>query len=134
MQKFFVLHLPLQNTLLGLPATKAFPQCLHTFSEDFSFVHHPYSMKIPVLFSQNQSYQRESSEALKSSTTSSTGGLILPLQRGIVTARPEGRCHKHYYWSAYKAVLLEFSFLDSSACSLIYFCTASSVTLPIVST
>ena len=70
----------------------------------------------------------------KSPTTSSTGGLILPLQRGIVTARPKGRCHKHYYWSAYKAVLLESSFLDSSACSLIYFCTASSVTLPIVST
>ena len=32
------LHLPLQNTLLGLLATKAFPQCLHTFSEDFSSV------------------------------------------------------------------------------------------------
>lgn len=73
-------------------------------------------------------------QKFKSSTTSSTGGLILPLQRGIVTARPEGRCHKHYYWSAYKAVLLESSFLDSSACSLIYFCTASSVILPIVST
>lgn len=34
----------------------------------------------------------------------------------------------------YKAVLLESSFLDSSACSFIYFCTASSVILPIVST
>ena len=34
----------------------------------------------------------------------------------------------------YKAVPLESSFLDSSACSLIYFCTASSVILPIVST
>lgn len=32
------LHLPLQNTLLGLLATKAFLQCLHTFSEDFSSV------------------------------------------------------------------------------------------------
>ena len=70
----------------------------------------------------------------KSPTTSSTGGLILPLQRGVVSARPKGRCRKHCYWSAYKAVLLESSFLDSSACSLIYFCTASSVTLPIVST
>ena len=70
----------------------------------------------------------------KLATTSSTGGLILPLQRGIVTARPEGRCRKHYYWSAYKAVLRESSFLDSSACSFIYFCTASSVILPIVST
>ena len=50
----------------------------------------------------------------KLATTSSTGGLILPLQRGIVTARPEGRCRKHYYWSAYKAVLRESSFLDVS--------------------
>ena len=32
------LHLPLQNTLLGLLATRAFLQCLHTFSEDFSSV------------------------------------------------------------------------------------------------
>ena len=34
----------------------------------------------------------------------------------------------------YNAVLLESSFLDSSACSFIYFCTASSVILPTVST
>ncbi|BDF16677.1 hypothetical protein CE91St59_19400 [[Clostridium] scindens] len=34
----------------------------------------------------------------------------------------------------YKAAPLESSFLESSACSLIYFCTASSVILPIVST
>lgn len=67
-------------------------------------------------------------------TTTSSGGLLLPLQRGIVTAHPTGWCRKHFYWSAYKAVLLESSFLDSSACSLIYFCTASSVILPIVST
>ena len=79
----------------------------------------------------NQIYKLKDS---KLATTSSTGGLILPLQRGIVTARPEGRCRKHYYWSAYKAVLRESSFLDSSACSFIYFCTASSVILPIVST
>lgn len=70
----------------------------------------------------------------KSLTTTSSGGLLLPLQRGIVTAHPTGWCRKHFYWSAYKAVLLESSFLDSSACSLIYFCTASSVILPIVST
>ena len=72
--------------------------------------------------------------AAKSLTTTSSGGLLLPLQRGIVTAHPTGWCRKHFYWSAYKAVLLESSFLDSSACSLIYFCTASSVILPIVST
>ena len=70
----------------------------------------------------------------KSPTTSSTGGLILALQRANVTARPKGRCRKHDYWSAYKAVPRESSFLDSSACSFIYFCTASSVILPIVST
>ena len=34
----------------------------------------------------------------------------------------------------YKAVPFESSFLDSSACSFIYFCTDSSVILPIVST
>lgn len=34
----------------------------------------------------------------------------------------------------YRAVLLESSFFDFSACSFIYFCTASSVILPIVST
>lgn len=28
---YWFLHLPLQNTLLGLLATKAFPQCLHAF-------------------------------------------------------------------------------------------------------
>ena len=33
----------------------------------------------------------------------------------------KGGYRKRCYWSAYKAVLLESSFLDSSACSLIYF-------------
>ncbi len=58
----------------------------------------------------------------------------ISLQRAITTARPEGRYRKHCYWLRYKAVLLESSLLESSACSLIYFCTASSVILPIVST
>ncbi|MFR2713695.1 MAG: IS110 family transposase [Pilosibacter sp.] len=70
----------------------------------------------------------------KLSTTTSSGGLILALQRAITTARPEGRYRKHCYWLRYKAVLLESSLLESSACSLMYFCTASSVILPIVST
>lgn len=70
----------------------------------------------------------------KLSTTTSSGGLILALQRAITTACPEGRYRKHCYWLRYKAVLLESSLLESSACSLIYFCTASSVILPIVST
>ena len=46
----------------------------------------------------------------------------------------KGGYRKRCYWSAYKAVLLESSFLDSSACSLIYFFIASSVILPIVET
>ena len=74
------------------------------------------------------------SNGSKLSTTTSSGGLILALQRAITTARPEGRYRKHCYWLRYKAVLLESSLLESSACSLIYFCTASSVILPIVST
>ena len=64
--------------------------------------------------------------------TSSTGGLVLALQRAIVTAHPKGRHRKRFYWSVvleYKTFPLESSFLDSSACSLIYFCTASSATL-----
>ena len=73
-------------------------------------------------------------QGYKLSTTTSSGGLILALQRAITTARPEGRYRKHCYWLRYKAVLLESSLLESSACSLIYFCTASSVILPIVST
>ena len=46
----------------------------------------------------------------------------------------KGGYRKRCYWSAYKAVLLESSFLDSSACSLIYFFIASSVILPMVET
>lgn len=46
----------------------------------------------------------------------------------------KGGYRKRCHWSAYKAVLLESSFLDSSACSLIYFFIASSVILPIVET
>ncbi len=54
--------------------------------------------------------------------------------KGRLHARPKGGYRKHCYWSAYKAVLLESSFLDSSACSLMYFFIASSVILPIVET
>lgn len=57
----------------------------------------------------------------KLATTSSTGGLFMTLQRVNFTARPKGRCHKHLLLVRYKAVPLESSFLDSSACSLIYF-------------
>lgn len=64
---------------------------------------------------------------LKFMMLTSSGGLILALQRAITTARPEGRYRKHCYWLRYKAVLLESSLLESSACSLIYFCTTSSV-------
>ena len=59
-------------------------------------------------------------------------GLAL-IRAGYMLAQ-KGGYRKHCYWSAYKAVLLESSFLDSSACSLIYFFIASSVILPIVET
>lgn len=39
---------------------------------------------------------------LKLATTSSTGGLLLALQRAIVTARPKGRYRKHFCWPAIK--------------------------------
>ena len=48
----------------------------------------------------------------KSSTTSSTGGLILALQRAIVTARPKGRYRKRFYWSAIKRYLSNLLFLN----------------------
>ena len=51
---------------------------------------------------------------LKFMMLTSSGGLILALQRAITTARPEGRYRKHCYWLRYKAVLLESSLLESS--------------------
>ena len=47
---------------------------------------------------------------------------------------PKGRVSQALLLVRYKAVLLKSSFLDSSACSLIYFFIASSVILPIVET
>ena len=58
----------------------------------------------------------------------------LALIRADYMLAQKGGYRKHCYWSAYKAVLLESSFLDSSACSLIYFFIASSVILSIVET
>ena len=58
----------------------------------------------------------------------------LALIRADYMRAQKGGYRKRCYWSAYKAVLLESSFLDSSACSLIYFFIASSVILPIVET
>lgn len=55
------------------------------------------------------------------------------IRAGYMLAQ-KGGYRKRCYWSAYKAVLLESSFLDSSACSLIYFFIASSVILSIVET
>ena len=40
--------------------------------------------------------------APKLATTSSTGGLLLALQRAIVTIRPKGRYRKHFCWPAIK--------------------------------
>ena len=42
----------------------------------------------------------------KLATTSSTGGLLLALQRAIVTARPKGRYRKQFYWPAIKRYYL----------------------------
>ena len=58
----------------------------------------------------------------------------MALIRASYTHAQKGGYRKHRYWSAYKAVLLESSFLDSSACSLMYFLIASSVILPMVDT
>lgn len=59
---------------------------------------------------------------------------IIGPPKGYPTARPKGRISQALLLVRYKAVPLESSFLDSSACSLIYFWTASSVIFPIVST
>ena len=59
---------------------------------------------------------------------------IISPPKGCPTARPKGRISQALLLARYKAVPLESSFLDSSACSLIYFWTASSVIFPIVST
>ena len=50
------------------------------------------------------------------------------IKAGYMHAQKEGY-RKRCCWPAYKAVLLESSFLDSSACSLIYLFIASSVIL-----
>ena len=54
--------------------------------------------------------------------------------KGLCYYSPQRAVSQAFLLVRYKAVLLESSFLDSSACSFIYFCTASSVILPIVST
>ena len=54
--------------------------------------------------------------------------------KGLCYCSPQRTVPQAFLLVRYKAVLLESSFLDSSACSFIYFCTASSVILPIVST
>lgn len=50
--------------------------------------------------SQMQRYNKGADAKL--ATTSSTGGLLLALQRAIVTARPKGRYRKHFCWPAIK--------------------------------
>lgn len=70
------------------------------FSDDISYINYIYRIISFLCF--------------KLSTTTSSGGLILALQRAITTARPEGRYRKHCYWLRYKAVLLESSLLESS--------------------
>lgn len=50
--------------------------------------------------SQMQRYNKGADAKL--ATTSSTGGLLLALQRAIVTIRPKGRYRKHFCWPAIK--------------------------------
>ena len=45
---------------------------------------------------------QSSISSAKLATTSSTGGLLLALQRAIVTIRPKGRYRKHFCWPAIK--------------------------------
>lgn len=59
---------------------------------------------------------------------------IISPPKGYCYCSPQRAVSQALLLVRYKAVLLESSFLVSSACSFIYFCTASSVTLPIVST
>ena len=54
--------------------------------------------------------------------------------KGLYYCSPQRAVSQAFLLVRYKAVLRESSLLDSSACSFIYFCTASSVILPIVST
>ena len=50
----------------------------------------------------NEAEKRNLRERTKLATTSSTGGLLLALQRAIVTIRPKGRYRKHFCWPAIK--------------------------------
>ena len=70
-------------------------------------------------YSRSAEYQTRNWDKL--ATTTSSGGLFLPLLSGIVTACPEGAVSQALLLVRYKAVLLESSFRDSSACSFIYF-------------
>ena len=54
----------------------------------------------------NEAEKRNLRERTKLATTSSTGGLLLALQRAIVTTRPKGRYRKHFYRSAIKRYFL----------------------------
>ena len=51
----------------------------------------------------------------KLATTSSTGGLLLALQRAIVTARPKGRYRKHFCWPAIKRLQIPAHLTTHSA-------------------
>lgn len=67
-------------------------------------------------------------------TTSSTGGCNNSPPKGYCYCLSQRSVSQAFFLVLYKAVPLESSFLKSSTCSLIYFWTASSVILPIVST
>ena len=117
------------------------------------FYHNPYKMAIAIL---GLSYRRFQNSTILRYTyyVFSNASYIAPCRiyffinqqppvqlvvcykpsKGLCYCSPQRAVPQAFLLVRYKAVLLESSFLDSSACSFIYFCTASSVILPIVST
>ena len=70
----------------------------------FFFISYEGNREFHVLKATTDQYITcENAAALsKLATTSSTGGLLLALQRAIVTIRPKGRYRKHFCWPAIK--------------------------------
>lgn len=58
--------------------------------------------RVPPSSSHHQAQKTSRRPSPKLATTSSTGGLLLALQRAIVTIRPKGRYRKHFCWPAIK--------------------------------
>ena len=104
----------LYNINTKIKSTRIFSNafCLTLIQKCFS-THRPKSelaeyprYLYPALLSYHKFRQRQlvipPFKSSKLATTSSTGGLLLALQRAIVTARPKGRYRKHFCWPAIK--------------------------------